>query len=419
VDAISQHRRPRWEKYAKEKGFIIIIPHAEAKAHWLNKVGTENVLAQLDYVKRNYNVDENKAFLSGFSDGASGAFWMAFHKPTMWAGFLPFSGNPVVPRMGPYQCYPRNLLNRPFHATNGGRDSLYPSAQVKKLIEPFKKLGVKIDWTDYPQAPHRWADYAEEEKPKAMDFVVKTVRNSMPTSITWETGDTETGRCDWVVINEIKDVGNNTEFSDVNLTIEPGPVKIGIYVDQEYNGVGVRVRQVARNSVASQAGLTGGDIITKLDDTDLKDFNDLRKVLGAKKHGDKITGEYSRGGETKKFSGQFPEQKSRAAYRRTKTTGSVEAKTDANTINVKVSNVAKYTLLVNREQFDLSQPIKVLTNGEVTFSAVVKPDLVFMLEQYARDNDRTMVYCAKIEITVPKKEAKDDNKEEESAEEGK
>ena len=221
--------------------------------------------------------------------------------------------------------------------------------------------------------------------------------------------------------DEIKDVGNNADVEDLNLMTPPGRLILGVVIDQQYGGPGVRIQQVQKDSLADKAGLKDGDVITKLDEKDIAGFNELRQVLGAKKHGDKITGEYTRGGETKKFSGQFPEAKSQPAYRRTKTTGSIEAKVNGNMINVRVKNVAKYTLLVDREQFELKEPIVVKTNGEETFNGIVKPDLVFMLKQYARDNDRTMVYCAKIEITVPKKEKKDEPKEEkeEDAEEGK
>ena len=413
-------RRGLWGPLAKEKGFILIIPHGEKDALWWNKVGTDNVLAQLDHTKHNYNVDENKVFLSGFSDGASGSYWMAMNKPTKWAGFVPLSGNMLVGRMGPYQCYPRNMLNRPIHATNGGKDSLYPAAAMKKLIDPLKKLGVNIDWTDYPEAGHDMS-YFKTEMPRVMDFVDKTSRKPNPGVVTWETSDPEAGRCDWVRIDEIKDVGNNADVEDLNLMTPPGRLILGVVIDQQYGGPGVRIQQVQKDSLADKAGLKDGDVITKLDEKDIAGFNELRQVLGAKKHGDKITGEYTRGGETKKFSGQFPEAKSQPAYRRTKTTGSIEAKVNGNMINVRVKNVAKYTLLVDREQFELKEPIVVKTNGEETFNGIVKPDLVFMLKQYARDNDRTMVYCAKIEITVPKKEKKDEPKEEkeEDAEEGK
>jgi hypothetical protein len=415
-------RRGLWGTLAKEKGFIVIIPHGERKALWWNKLGTDNVLEQLDHVKRNYNVDENKVFISGFSDGASGAYWMALQRPTRCAGFVPLSGNMLVARMGPYQAYPRNMLNRPIHATNGGRDSLYPSAAMKKLIDPIKKLGVDIDWTDYPEAQHRLTDYIETEMPRVMDFVKKTSRNPRPSTVVWETADTEVGRCDWVIIDKIEDVGNNADIKDFNLMTTPRLI-VGIRIDQNFAGTGVRVQEVVKDSVAAKAGLKAGDVITKLDDTDVEGYNDLRKVLGAKKHGDKIKGEYKRGDQTHEFSGQFPEAKPKAVFPRKKTTGSIEVKVKGNRIDVRVKHVAKYTLLIDSKMFSLDEPVQVLTNGAETFNAKVKPDLVFMLKQAAQDNDRTAVYCAKIEIKVPAKEAKDESKEEdkekEEPEEGK
>ncbi len=404
-------RRSLWGLLAKEKGFILIIPHGEKDALWWNKVGTDNLLQQIDYVKRNYSVDENKVFLSGFSDGASGCFWMGFHKPTSLAGLIPLSGNIMVSKMGPYQCYPRNLLNRPIHATNGGKDRLYPSDRMKKLIDPLKELGVDIDWTAYPEAGHSMS-YFKTEMPRVMEFVEKTSRNPAPSHVIWETADTEAGRCDWVRIGKIEDVGNNLGFEDINLIVGPGRLVLGVVIDTQFGGPGVRIQDVQKGSVADKAGLKAGDVITKLDETDIADRNDLTRVLRAKKFGDTIKGEFKRGDETKQFSGQFAKPEPRPLFRREKTAGSIEVKAEGNLIDVKVRNVAKYTLLINRKQFNLDEPIRVVTNGDETFNAKVSPDMRFMLEQAGRDNDRAAVYCDRIEITVPQEE-KDENKEEE------
>jgi len=72
-----------------------------------------------------------------------------------------------------------------------------------------------------------------------------------------------------------------------------------------------------------------------------------------------------------------------------------------NRIDVTVRNVARYTLFISSEQFDLNRPIVVVTNGVETFSEVVEPDVRFMLEQAAKDDDRRAVYEAKIEVAVP------------------
>jgi hypothetical protein len=64
-------------------------------------------------------------------------------------------------------------------------------------------------------------------------------------------------------------------------------------------------------------------------------------------------------------------------------------------------NLAKFTVLVDREQFDLSQPVHLFTNGIESFQGIVEPDVRFLLAQFAADNDRTTIYCARIEVAVP------------------
>ena len=88
-------------------------------------------------------------------------------------------------------------------------------------------------------------------------------------------------------------------------------------------------------------------------------------------------------------------------YSRDEMTGSIEAAADGNRIDVTVRNVARYTLLISSEQFDLDRPVVVSTNGVETFSGVVEPDVRPMLEQAARDEDRRAIYEAKIEVGVP------------------
>lgn len=75
-------RRRLWEHEAEELGWILIVPHGDRNASWFSATGLANISSELHSVKRLYNVDENEVFLSGFSDGGSGAFWQAFHNAT-------------------------------------------------------------------------------------------------------------------------------------------------------------------------------------------------------------------------------------------------------------------------------------------------------------------------------------------------
>lgn len=68
---------------------------------------------------------------------------------------------------------------------------------------------------------------------------------------------------------------------------------------QQYNiPVGVYVAQVQQGSGADNAGLQAGDIITNIDNTKIKTFEDLQNILNKHKVGDTINVTYWRNGKT-------------------------------------------------------------------------------------------------------------------------
>ena len=116
--------------------------------------------------------------------------------------------------------------------------------------------------------------------------------------------------------------------------------------------------------------------------------------------GDIVRGEYRRGAANQSFSFPVPELPRVPLFKRARPAGRVDVKASGNRIDVTARGVARYTLLISREMFDLDRPIQVFTNGAESFNARVKPDLDFILEQAGEDDDRSAVYSAKIEIQV-------------------
>jgi predicted esterase len=70
------------------------------------------------------------------------------------------------------------------------------------------------------------------------------------------------------------------------------------------------------------------------------------------------------------------------------------------TVQVSTSDVRRYRLLISPEEFDLSRPVRVVTNGSTSFDGVVHSSLATLLKWAARDNDRTMLFAAEIEIRL-------------------
>lgn len=69
-------------------------------------------------------------------------------------------------------------------------------------------------------------------------------------------------------------------------------------------------------------------------------------------------------------------------------------------VDVHASDVASYTLLISPDDFDLSRPIQVVTNGQVSFDDIVQPAVGTLLKWAARDGDRTMLFAAEIVVQI-------------------
>jgi acetyl esterase/lipase len=80
--------------------------------------------------------------------------------------------------------------------------------------------------------------------------------------------------------------------------------------------------------------------------------------------------------------------------------GRVDLTKTGNTVEVVSRGVASFTLLLSPDAFDLSQPIKVTVNRKPVFDGKVEPSLATLMKWAARDNDRTMLYAAEIDIKL-------------------
>jgi hypothetical protein len=132
---------------------IYVVPYAWAEAPWWSPDQVLNLAAIVDRLKRLYNVDENRVVLSGVSDGATGALYVARRETTPFASILPLNGYVMVLALRDIDdglIFLNNLRNKPLFAVNGGRDPLYPTRVVEAVLEHLKGGGVSITTTRSP-----------------------------------------------------------------------------------------------------------------------------------------------------------------------------------------------------------------------------------------------------------------------------
>jgi len=410
-DTLQEYGKQVWEDMPNNNNLIVALPSGQAGATWWDPVGTSNVYETIRQIKRRYAVDDNKIFVTGFSDGGSGSFHFALHCPTPFAGFIPLNGSTLVAQYGG-AVFPKNLANkRPLYVVNTTDDPLYPSEREKKVIDLLKNAGGNIEFTVYEKIGHR-LDYIDKERPKIRDFIKKTERDPLPKNIIWMTDNPkESGRFSWVIVEEMGETGGEQPKLE-NLKFTQRLV-LGVVIDQQYaGGDGAKVQEIQEGSTADKMGMQKGDLIVKIDNDEIKSFTDLRDALRKKKFEDEITVIVKRDDKEVTLKGKFPPKQEVDAFDYTKPFCSIEVKVTENRIDVKTYRVKRFRLLISSKMFPKDTKVEVYTNGALSFSSVVVPEIDTLLSYAASDMDRSMLFYGSIVVNLEEKkgEEKDEGK---------
>lgn len=296
-----------WQRLASED-HISVFPQAWGGATWWSGRQVENLRAILSELKQAYNVDENRAFVTGVSDGGTGAYYLGMKDPTPWAALFPFIGSPGVllnPRVGAEGgIHLGNLINTPLYIVNGETDRLYPVRTVEAYLRSFSQAGVPFEF--HPQPGGHDTSFWPSLSENIDAFHTNFPREPHPDRVVWATEDPgHFPRAHWIVIDEVGHIAGD-------------------------------------EGRAGLAGLT---------------------------------------------------EDGQAAV--------VDARREGNTIRLEVFHAPKVRVLISPAVFDLEEPIRVVFNGSDVFTGLVQPSLETLLEWAARDDDRTMLYVAALEVSAP------------------
>ena len=187
-----------------------VLPYSWNDAPWWSDDQILNLDAIVDALKRTYNVDENRVVLSGVSDGATGAYYIAMRDTTPFASFLPLNGFFMVladNSIDDGHIFPANLVNKPLFVINGGKDRLYPVWAVEPYTKHLMSSGVQIDYHPQRDGEHntRWWP---EVKDFFEGFVAAHPRDPDPDKLSWQAADAAHNRAHWLVLDQFASGSN-------------------------------------------------------------------------------------------------------------------------------------------------------------------------------------------------------------------
>src|SRR5207244_9870747 len=112
----------------------------------------------------------------------------------------------------------------------------------------------------------------------------------------------------------------------------------------------------------------------------------------------------TRVGESVRLSGRYAPTvlagESDAMFPRQRASGRIDLRRTGNRVDARSRGVAAFTLLLSPDQFDLSRAVTVVVNGRTAFDGIVQRDVRTLLKWAGRDNDRTMLFAAELQVAV-------------------
>ena len=168
--------------------FIVVFPQAGAGTFWNTRM-IEQAIAALDQTVKEFNGDEKRLYVSGFSMGGLGAWHTAVLNPGKFAALVPIAGR-VMPSPRereavsddlisladspkPFEAFAEKLKNVPTWIFHGGKDEVVPVAASRRMNRALLEVGNSdVHYTEYEGMGHYSIESALTE-PKLFEWLAK------------------------------------------------------------------------------------------------------------------------------------------------------------------------------------------------------------------------------------------------------
>jgi predicted peptidase len=144
----------------REFPFIIISPQCPQFIRWSTDNWFENFYKE---ITTKYRIDKNKIYVTGFSLGGDGTWYLAAKYPDIFAAIAPMSG------FTSHTDYLDNnvdkLIYMPIWAFHGKIDNVVPFEETERIIKKLERKNKDLKFSIEPEVGHwiHWLVYPKQE----------------------------------------------------------------------------------------------------------------------------------------------------------------------------------------------------------------------------------------------------------------
>lgn len=208
---------PAWVERSN-KEFAVLCPSYPMGAWWA-KPAEDMVLSLIDQVREQYNIDSDRIFLAGLSNGAIGAYIIGMFYPDRFAGLIPIAGS-ITPR---FMNFLVNLRNTPIYMIQGAHDPIFPITLSRRVHKILSDMKYPVVYQEHGEkgAAHGGHFLPESEIPAMMEWLRKQKRSVNPDIVRMTREGNHLGAIHWARLVK----GKSLALLELPGPESPNPVK--------------------------------------------------------------------------------------------------------------------------------------------------------------------------------------------------
>jgi predicted esterase len=135
------------KREAEARGYLVVCPKGRGTASMYQGDAERDVMDVIAAMKRDYNVDTDRVYLTGHSMGGYGTWSIAPKYPDVFAALAPIAGggNPQV--MTKIKHIPQIVIH-------GDNDPTVPVTRSRVMVKAAQELGIKLKYIEVPGGNH-------------------------------------------------------------------------------------------------------------------------------------------------------------------------------------------------------------------------------------------------------------------------
>jgi hypothetical protein len=168
---------------------------------------------------------------------------------------------------------------------------------------------------------------------------------------------------------------------------------------------GTRITSVADGSSAATFSFQPGDMVVSINGRTVPPGSNFLDLLSTYPPQQMMKFVVERDGKPVELAGFFtadPKPRAVRLFAHASPSGRVDLVKAGNTVRATTRGVEGFTLLLSPDAFDFATPVTVIADGKTVFEGRVTRSVSTLMKWAARDNDRTMLFGAELQVKLTK-----------------